>query len=89
MDDHGEEESAVVQPTAEVVGPTDETHTLIKEGLEDGAEVITGPYKVLDALKHDQKVKKLDTPATKPGKSPTTTTAPTTAPSTAPTTRAS
>ena len=81
---------AVATPV--VVGPTDETHTLIKEGLEEGAEVISGPYKVLDALKHDQKVKKQDAPATKPAK-PATTTTPTTAPTTntttAPTTRAS
>jgi HlyD family secretion protein len=64
--------------TPVVVGPTDETHTLIKSGLEEGAEIITGPYKVLDTLQHDQKVNKQDTPAA--------TTNPTTNPSTRPTT---
>jgi HlyD family secretion protein len=64
---------AVATPV--VVGPTDETHTLIKSGLEEGAEVITGPYKVLDSLQHDQKLTKQEMPAT---------TNPTTAPTTQP-----
>jgi HlyD family secretion protein len=73
---------AVATPV--VVGPSDETHTLIKQGLDDGAEVIAGPFKVLDKLQHDQKV-------TKEGSASTTqsTTKPTTAPATAPTTHAS
>jgi HlyD family secretion protein len=62
---------AVATPV--VVGASDETHTLIKSGLDEGAEVIVGPYKVLDALKHDQKVKKLDAPATGPTTQPVTT----------------
>jgi HlyD family secretion protein len=65
---------AVATPV--VVGPSDETHTLIKEGLDDGAEVIIGPYKVLDALQHDQKVKRQDAPATAPTSAPAPTTAP-------------
>jgi HlyD family secretion protein len=69
--------------TPVVVGPTDETHTLIKSGLDEGAEVIVGPYKVLDKLQHDQKVKKQETtattnPTTKPASQPTTN--PTTSP---------
>jgi hypothetical protein len=43
---------AVATPV--VVGPSDETHTLIKQGLDDGAEVIAGRYKVLDTLQHDR-----------------------------------
>jgi HlyD family secretion protein len=70
--------------TPVVVGATDETHTLIKQGLEDGAEVIAGPFKVLDQLQHDQKVTKQNSPATTQS---TTTTLPTTAPATAPTTQ--
>lgn len=72
--------------TPVVVGATDETHTLIKQGLDEGAEVIAGPFKVLDKLQHDQKVNKQDVPATTQS---STTTKPTTAPSTAPTTQAS
>lgn len=78
---------AVATPV--VVGPSDETHTLITQGLSDGDEVIVGPYKVLDALKHDQKVKRKDTPTTAPASpasppqsKPTTT--PSTMPSTVP-----
>jgi HlyD family secretion protein len=72
---------AVATPV--VVGPSDETHTLIKQGLDEGAEVIAGPYKVLDALQHDQKVKR-ENPATQRAAGPTT------VPSTTPaTTRAS
>jgi HlyD family secretion protein len=39
------------------VGPSDMTHTIIESGLSEGDRVIVGPYKVLDALKHDQPVK--------------------------------
>jgi HlyD family secretion protein len=74
---------AVATPV--VVGPSDETHTLIKSGLDEGAEVIVGPYKVLDTLQHDQKVKKDAT--TQPTTGPST--MPTTTPTTVPTTRAS
>jgi HlyD family secretion protein len=62
---------AVATPV--VVGPSDETHTLIKQGLDDGAEVIAGPFKVLDTLQHDQKVNKQESPATtQPTTKPTT-----------------
>lgn len=46
---------AVVTPVA--IGPSDLTHTLIREGLTDGDRVIIGPYKVLETLKHDAKVR--------------------------------
>lgn len=35
-------------------GPSDLTHTVILAGLEEGDRVVTGPYKVLVDLKHDQ-----------------------------------
>lgn len=36
------------------IGPSDLTHTVIAAGLEEGDDVITGPFKVLDQLKHDK-----------------------------------
>jgi HlyD family secretion protein len=50
------------------VGPSDMTHTLIESGLNEGDLIIVGPYKVLESLKHDQKVKdeRENKPATKP-----------------------
>ena len=71
---------AVATPV--VVGPSDETHTLIKQGLDEGAEVIVGPYKVLDALKHDQKVKKEASAAVTRPSTAQATTAPSTTQST-------
>lgn len=47
---------AVVTPVA--IGPSDLTHTLIEAGLSEGDVVITGPYKILETLKHDMAVKK-------------------------------
>ena len=63
---------AVATPVS--VGASDETHTLIKAGLNEGEPVITGPYKELDKLAHDQKVTKLDAPGatTQPATQPTT-----------------
>jgi HlyD family secretion protein len=46
---------AVVTPVA--IGPSDLTHTLIREGLTDGDRVVIGPYKVLETLRHDAKVR--------------------------------
>jgi HlyD family secretion protein len=45
---------AVVTPVK--IGPSDETHTVILGGLSEQDQVIVGPYKVLEALKHEQKV---------------------------------
>jgi HlyD family secretion protein len=42
------------------IGPSDLTHTLIQEGLAEGDQIIVGPYKVLETLKHDTKVKEED-----------------------------
>ncbi|MEN8126754.1 MAG: efflux RND transporter periplasmic adaptor subunit [Planctomycetota bacterium] len=38
------------------IGPSDLTHTLIRDGLKIGDVVIVGPYKILEGLKHDQPV---------------------------------
>ena len=43
--------------TPVVVGPSDETHTLIKSGLSAGEAVIVGPYKELEGLADGQVVK--------------------------------
>jgi hypothetical protein len=32
------------------------THTIIVSGLKEADKVVVGPYKVLDNLKHDQKL---------------------------------
>ncbi len=46
---------AVVTPVK--IGPSDVTHTVILSGLEADEQVIVGPYKALEGLKHDQSVK--------------------------------
>jgi len=46
---------AVVTPVK--AGQSDLIHTIILSGLELGDKVIIGPYKALDKLKHDQKVR--------------------------------
>jgi HlyD family secretion protein len=38
-------------------GQSDLTHTIVLAGLNEGDKVVVGPYKVLDNLKHDQKLK--------------------------------
>lgn len=38
-------------------GPSSLTDTLIVAGLEDGSEVVTGPYKILERLRHDEAVR--------------------------------
>lgn len=45
---------SVVTPVR--IGPSDLTHTLIREGLNVGDEVIVGPYKILEGLGNDQSV---------------------------------
>ena len=37
-------------------GPSDLTHIVVLEGLDEGAEVIVGPYKVLESIKHNELV---------------------------------
>jgi len=46
---------AVVTPVT--VGPSDVTHTVIKSGLSEGDQVISGPYKMLEQIQHDWRVK--------------------------------
>jgi HlyD family secretion protein len=55
---------AVVTPVK--VGPSDMTHSLVESGLKEGDEVIVGPYKVLEKLAHDEKVKDEKTVTTQP-----------------------
>jgi HlyD family secretion protein len=38
-------------------GQSDLTHTVVLAGLKEGDKVVVGPYKILDNLKHDQKLK--------------------------------
>jgi len=51
-----EDGKAMVTPV--VFGTSDATHTIIKSGLSMNDEIIVGPYKVLEGLRHLQKVKK-------------------------------
>lgn len=46
---------AIVTPVK--IGPSDTTHTIIVSGLCEDDSVIAGPYKVLETIKHKQKVK--------------------------------
>jgi len=45
---------AVVTPVT--IGPSDATHTVILAGLDQADRVVVGPYKVLENLKHDQRI---------------------------------
>ena len=38
-------------------GPSDMTHTIIVSGISDDDKIIVGPYKVLESLAHEQKVR--------------------------------
>jgi HlyD family secretion protein len=44
-------------------GASDLTHSVVVEGLEEGEEVVVGPFKVLEKIKHDELVKREDDPA--------------------------
>jgi hypothetical protein len=46
---------AVVTPVK--IGPSDITHTIIKAGITEEDKIVVGPYKELDGLKHDQKLR--------------------------------
>lgn len=43
---------AVVTPVS--IGPSDMTHIIIKSGLSAGDKVVSGPYKILESIRHDQ-----------------------------------
>lgn len=45
---------AVVTPVK--IGQSDLTHTIIKSGIAEKDKIVVGPYKVLESLKHDQKL---------------------------------
>ena len=42
------------------VGPSDLTHTVVLGGLDEGEPIVTGPYKMLVTLKHDQAIRDMD-----------------------------
>lgn len=48
-------------------GSSDLRSTVILQGLDPGAKIITGPYKILATLKHDQAVEEEKPPEAKPG----------------------
>jgi HlyD family secretion protein len=59
---------AVMTPVT--VGPSDDTHTAIKSGLNENDPVIVGPYKILESLQDGQAVKvETSGPATQPAAS--------------------
>ncbi len=41
-------------------GPSDLTHTILLKGIEANQQIIVGPYKVLESIKHDQLVRLQD-----------------------------
>ncbi|MFB0553599.1 MAG: efflux RND transporter periplasmic adaptor subunit [Phycisphaerae bacterium] len=46
---------AVVTPVK--IGPSNLTNTIIKSGITEEDQIVVGPYKVLEGIKHDQKIK--------------------------------
>jgi HlyD family secretion protein len=46
---------AVVTPVK--IGQSNLTHTIIESGITEEDKIIVGPYKVLESIKHDQKVR--------------------------------
>ena len=55
---------AAITPVS--IGPSDLTHTVIRSGLSEGDALIVGPYKVLESIKQDQKLKDERQATTKP-----------------------
>jgi len=49
------DEKAVVTPVK--IGPSNLTHTVILSGIEEDEKIIVGPYKELEALSNDKKVR--------------------------------
>ncbi len=50
------DDKAVCTPVK--AGASDLTHSVVVEGLEEGEEVVVGPFKVLERIKHDELVKR-------------------------------
>lgn len=48
-------------------GASDYTHTVIREGLSEGDSIVTGPYKVLLTIKHNDPVRDIELETVKPG----------------------
>ncbi|HUU15982.1 MAG TPA: efflux RND transporter periplasmic adaptor subunit [Sedimentisphaerales bacterium] len=46
---------AVVTPVK--IGPSNLTNTIIKSGITEEDNIVVGPYKVLEGIKHDQKIR--------------------------------
>jgi HlyD family secretion protein len=46
---------AIVTPVK--TGQSDLTHTVVLSGLKEGDKIVVGPYKVLDSLTHEQKLR--------------------------------
>jgi len=61
---------AVVTPVK--IGPSDVMYTVIDAGIAQGDRIITGPYKVLESVQHDQKVKDERAATTQPTTQPAT-----------------
>jgi HlyD family secretion protein len=49
-------EDGKATPVPVSIGSSDLTHTMILAGLAEGDKIITGPYRVLESLKKDQRV---------------------------------
>ncbi|HYF14452.1 MAG TPA: efflux RND transporter periplasmic adaptor subunit [Phycisphaerales bacterium] len=50
------EKAGKAWPVPVLVGPSDQTHTVIKSGVDAGARIVTGPFKVLTKLEHEQTI---------------------------------
>lgn len=61
---------AVATPVT--VGPSDDTHTMIKSGLKAGEPIIVGPFKALEALQQGQAVKSGSTTTAPSASAPST-----------------
>ncbi|MGE5610960.1 MAG: efflux RND transporter periplasmic adaptor subunit [Bacillota bacterium] len=59
---------AVVTPVK--IGASDVIYTILESGLQAGDRIVTGPYKVLESLQHDQKVKEEKAATTQPTTKP-------------------
>jgi len=49
------DDKAVVTPVK--IGPSNLTNTIIKSGITEEDKIVIGPYKVLEGIKHDQKIR--------------------------------
>ncbi|MHC4826605.1 MAG: efflux RND transporter periplasmic adaptor subunit [Planctomycetota bacterium] len=54
------DDKAVCTPVK--AGASDLTHSVVVDGLEEGEEVVVGPFKVLENIKHDELLKREDDP---------------------------